>query len=763
MGVDPPFLYAPPSRYSFTGPTDKGFNPRAATISSWTTPAPRTKHAGPLINFNKHPDSVSKLNHILAMLLISQQYVIVPYGHVDAQPMSPRTRNKVKYLRQSLLGLRVCALLGAVGTLFCGIAINGTAGSVGWIIRVAPAIAVLHTLYAVYHLHRSPTGRTPASSASYMLFAAMLDTGLIPLLIVTALIAHTEYLTRVYSWGTLFGTPAAAYTIIYALFLLSVTEGALLVTSLIIGIYLAVLFRKIAKLPPDMNPLEPNLTARPHKRNKSELIASDKHLSGSTLASSERMSGVADPLVAPARRMPFMHTRLNSTDSIGLYKDHGARMSQVDFPGQGLYQHGNTSFRVSRPSDINQIYQPTNGSVHSPQNNSHQNSPESHRKPLPNRMIPELAALNNTLPTGPGCGERHSRKNSLGRGERWSSSLGDWKSIPTLSPTPFNPKTPANNDENIAPVPSVSPLSNRGLSPDPAYNVDIQSWYVSPNVKAKHSEEYLAITQSHITSPQQLQGYQERHRAQTFEYSARSRHTTNEDELASRNPLGMNPPTPVNDENHPPTPTHTQMKEQRAILQEADINVPEKPSISKGSSFVGSGGKTRYYGNLRSSIGSIHSSTEKNIEVLSDSASNYSRSETMKSGYSALRIDRADAMSDAEFEDKSHCIAGDVDVSATVHDRDDGWRGGRQVSSTTGFDLRGGYAGLGAEFGRGMGRRRDVSGKVAEEGRGRDGVLHEADFHREVTVTPGPAPAPAPALALAQKGGAAGWARFKGL
>lgn len=60
MGVEPPFLYDPPSRYSFTGPTEKGFNPKAASQASLLPPRPRPKQEGPLIDtreLNRHPDS----------------------------------------------------------------------------------------------------------------------------------------------------------------------------------------------------------------------------------------------------------------------------------------------------------------------------------------------------------------------------------------------------------------------------------------------------------------------------------------------------------------------------------------------------------------------------------------------------------------------------------------------------------------------------------------------------------------------------------
>lgn len=58
-GAAPPFLYDPPSRWNFEGPTDKGFNPKAVTQASWTPKQSVEKKTGPLVNFNRHPDSVS--------------------------------------------------------------------------------------------------------------------------------------------------------------------------------------------------------------------------------------------------------------------------------------------------------------------------------------------------------------------------------------------------------------------------------------------------------------------------------------------------------------------------------------------------------------------------------------------------------------------------------------------------------------------------------------------------------------------------------
>ena len=223
--------------------------------------------------------------------------------------MSPRTKDKVKWVRIFQLLLRAAALLGAIGMLVCVIAIKNVSGNVAWILRIPPGIAILHTIYAIYHLARSSKARTPASSASYMIFAAVIDTGLIPFFVFTALISRTEYKepSNVQSrWKTLFGNGAADTKVIFSTFLFCVVNGGLHLISLITSIYLTVVFRKISKLPPDMNPLEENLTSR-HKRNKSSISAPIE----ASEPNSQRGSQ-AEPLMQ-TRSVPFMHTRNDSS------------------------------------------------------------------------------------------------------------------------------------------------------------------------------------------------------------------------------------------------------------------------------------------------------------------------------------------------------------------------------------------------------------------------------------------------------------------
>ncbi|KAL8762194.1 MAG: hypothetical protein Q9184_001752 [Pyrenodesmia sp. 2 TL-2023] len=231
--------------------------------------------------------------------------------------MSPRTKRKVQYVRHAQLFLRICELLGALGLLFCVICIKGTEGTVGWIIRVPAGVAILHTIYAIYHLARSANARTPTSTASYMMFAAIFDAGLIPFLVFAAIFAHDQYLEPSNTpghWASLFMFDTATHKIVETTYLVSVVSGALHLVSLIFSLYLAVLFRKISRLPPDMNPLEDNLTSR-HKRNKSELL-DNRTSQTSTAVSSKRDSRVEEPLIPPARSVPFMHTRNDSCVNI---------------------------------------------------------------------------------------------------------------------------------------------------------------------------------------------------------------------------------------------------------------------------------------------------------------------------------------------------------------------------------------------------------------------------------------------------------------
>ena len=627
--------------------------------------------------------------------LTSSQYLVVPYGNLSAKPMSPNTKKKVKRLRQLQLFLRVHQLLGALGSLFCVIAINKTSGSVGWIIRVAPAVGLLHTVYAVYHLCRSPAGRPPGSTASYMVFAAMTDTGLLPFLFFSALMAHGDYTSNAYGWGTLFGTSSVSYKVIYAFYLISVVEGSLTVVSLVLGIYLAILFRKIAKLPPDMNPLEPNLTARPHKRNKSELT--EKHTSGSTASlTGNRMSKTTDSSAAASRRVPFMHTRTDSADRLDVYAKSSARNSAVD---------------LLSPSRANS----------------------------PTRPQPAVNPAANARQAGTGLYQNETRSNvSLVPSESRHSWLSfcDYEGVPTL----LSDEAERELENHVRPPSPVSPVSSRSQSPNDHFTSSIgQPMY-------KDTPDYDPFSSQHSQERPSFQGLDTRGSQQYLQPQS----LESSEKKRSRDPLTMNPPSPYMNQTQyydeiDGQQQHSPSSEPgRNALRSTDGNAAARlKHSSRPSSFVGSGGKTRFYGNLRSSVGSINRKrNEKQDGNGSDSSSDYERTRTLESEYSNIKIHGVD--DDEALDENGH-----VQIMA-VDSNNNEWRdSGRNFSASTGFDLRGGYAGLGVDFGKGMGRRREVSGKVAEEGRyfGNDFGAEEANHEARQQ----------------QKAGAAGWARFKGL
>lgn len=120
MGVEPPYLYDRPSRRNLAEPY-YDFNPRAYTQASLSPkPQPRPRKEGPLIDFNKHPDS----------------YMIVPYRPTYVSPMPASTKTQVVVVRWIQFAFRMMQLIGAVGLLVLVICIRGTSDTQGWMIKI---------------------------------------------------------------------------------------------------------------------------------------------------------------------------------------------------------------------------------------------------------------------------------------------------------------------------------------------------------------------------------------------------------------------------------------------------------------------------------------------------------------------------------------------------------------------------------------------------------------------------------------------------
>lgn len=179
--------------------------------------------------------------------------------------MNPSVKKKIKWTRIVQLVLRCLEVIVSIGLLVIMILIKGVDASTGWIMRIVvrlstriskgcadeiqPGVAVFHAVYGVYHLARRPSGRTPASSASYMLFASFFDVSIVPFYAFSALVARTHN----GSWSTLLSNQSLVPIFSEVVFYLAAVGGGLYLVSLAVSLYLAVTFRKITKLPPDMN------------------------------------------------------------------------------------------------------------------------------------------------------------------------------------------------------------------------------------------------------------------------------------------------------------------------------------------------------------------------------------------------------------------------------------------------------------------------------------------------------------------------------
>ncbi|KAE9981276.1 hypothetical protein BLS_007648 [Venturia inaequalis] len=328
MGGSQPFLYdaRAPVQYS---QLDSGFNPKAVSEASWAPPPPpKPKQEGPLINFNRHPDS----------------YVVQPYGQIDCTPMSPSTKSRIKWIRGLQLTSRILQLLGGLGLLVLVISIKGASDNEGWILKIPVITDALTSLYAIHHLIHRVNGRTPASSASYHCFALIIDTGLVPFYFFITWVAKLNYEQAPGTdgrWRTLFPGDFAATSVLEAVWLSAIIVGALHIISFFMDVYLLITFKRISQLPADMNPLEDNLTSRrktKHKyKNSSVSDFDDKRFSqirstSMNTSSTNRMSRTQDPLMgrqSNASGIGFLQSRAGNDTSFNPHNPETARLSRV--------------------------------------------------------------------------------------------------------------------------------------------------------------------------------------------------------------------------------------------------------------------------------------------------------------------------------------------------------------------------------------------------------------------------------------------------
>ncbi|KAL7785253.1 hypothetical protein V8C37DRAFT_420060 [Trichoderma ceciliae] len=297
MGHSQPFMYDPQRREDSRFPTAT-FDPKAITRASWEPKPKKSVPKGPLVSFDLHPD----------------YHVILPHRTDHYTPLDRRAKIYITWLRRLQFVLRLLQLNAAIAVLVLFSLFKNVDDTTAWAMRILQAVAIAHSAYALYHLSRDAGGRTPASSAAYQFSAVILDSGAVAGYTLGALAVHKNAA----SWGVVLSNQNIIHVFTPAVFYTAIGAGSTHLLSLSSCAWLGWMFRKISLMPPDMNPLEDNLTARPlHKRNKSSIstttstaFEADKPWMESRLNSASGYDSV------PGRvSVSFMHTRTESRDS----------------------------------------------------------------------------------------------------------------------------------------------------------------------------------------------------------------------------------------------------------------------------------------------------------------------------------------------------------------------------------------------------------------------------------------------------------------
>jgi hypothetical protein len=536
-----------------------------------------------------------------------------------------------------------------------------------------------------------------------------MDAGLVPFYAFTSFVAYKEFHDGYYNWGTLFNDENIQHYIVESLFYASAGVGGLHLISLMISVYLAIVFRQITKLPPDMNPLEDNLTARPSTRrskvSKSELTER-KHMSTSTVDSAyfsvkSHLDDVTNDIPQP---IPFMHTRQQSSTSLADPK----RTSRTPL-------HSNQQLGQARV--YNGDSQPT-----SPSRTAAQGFQKSPSRP---RSIFEDAPV--LRPTSSGLTPSNLR---------WSSPVPSEASANWVSY-----ESPA--DEDVIIRESKPPSRSKNGTPFPVYN-GVSDW-LGPVPKFGRVESGIP----HKEARGQYAALETNDGYDNDVHFDINKNNLEEDitEYLNRalDPLRMNPPTPQPKEDAENTNGGSRPSSlRRAVLGEIpDVSAVRNTNITDSAIAVDTElppskpSKLKTFGSLRLWGSKSDKTTYASVKE-NEASDNESDNENETSQPAKLRTPKRrttqNTLTSKEADRKGRVVSNSgIDLGSAFHTGMDSEQYSEYISAL------------------GVGRRRDVSGKIAEEGRG--GIVEVAEIS-EVPSTP---------EKKQNATRAAGWARFAGL
>lgn len=485
-----------------------------------------------------------------------------------------------------------------------------------------------------------------------------------------------------------------------------------------------------------MNPLEDNLTARP-KRNREQIDIDEKYLSSSTLHFS-----LEDPLIGPPRSAPFMHTRRQSLGdsskrrSIDIMDEKRQsqvpvrphRLSHMESPGPEMLFHQ----PASQPYDM------TSGIP----------APE-YRNVI--KQVPEFV--------DPSTHMRHLSSRTADRSDTVSPLSDNWVAYSDRSPSPVSDaQNDVQNQNGTALRQSSSVYSRRTDVTGTSSGSGIRDWFaygqksaagIGSVILEDTRGEYSSLAmQEYYGSDRREQDLGDR-RFNIFPDPAEHDHDIDDEPSNGPpfNPLMLNPPTPrpVLSE----TQENTDPVRRIALSDNPNLSYNPKAQVTVPYGDLDSSlNKLRFYGTLAvDAVPAVGRSREPSgQEERTRKPTKLSKKPSKKmSAYQSLRKDDSD--------DEGY-LSLPVPSSPALNEGD---RKGRVVSNSGADTGRPGLvSGVGASLasygsyiaGLGVGRRRDVSGKVAEEGRSA----------REPEERPSPKPHQGSSPIRA-----AGWARFAGL
>ncbi|KAJ0115394.1 hypothetical protein J7T55_012673 [Diaporthe amygdali] len=353
-GGNQPYMYDKFDRFDDDRFPTSSFDPKAVTRASWEPKPVKSKHEGPLVSFNRHPDAHE-----------------IRGPRSPFRTFGPATKWWIKWMRILQLAFRVLEMIAAAGILFFMIVITEVSPLTAWVMRITAGAVLIHCVYGIFHLARPAGARPPGSSAGYQIFSAISDLTALPLYAFGALSVHNSST----EWATLLNPQTLMDYFLPSLYYTLVGGGALHFLSLCISLWLALKFRQIVRMPPDCNPLEDNLTSRQHKRNKSSMATAttfvtenEKRLS--TPLDGRRYSGIPDDDLSRPPSIPFHATRSSPRSSFG----------SADFPAR-QYQitPGNSPKNSPRNSATAEDFKRMSGVPSSP--HSSKPAPPPHRSP----------------------------------------------------------------------------------------------------------------------------------------------------------------------------------------------------------------------------------------------------------------------------------------------------------------------------------------------------------------------------------------------